>query len=232
MRLSINNGFVVADWEGKPKTSFPSTVENENSMTEQEEAFARKLRDGNYDVGNPCVDIRLGTYKISCKPFWAYLELDWLYRNAKAYCIELDESFMRIYNDLCKEYNKIYDECWEERAQRLTALAEERWKEISQPNTSCRMCYSCKPVIDGDLYCAKYKKYLDIEVAPAYDGLSGVHMMFASHGVPLEECKEAEKQRLEKEKEKYINDAVYDGEWWEVNGAVEKIMNKGEMRYV
>lgn len=232
MRLYVRNGFIVAEGKGLPRERGSSIWDFAKAVGEAEYSFLEKIRHGDYDKGIPSVDLSNGVYKLSYKPYYAFEALWWVNKCAKLYEIEIDESFMSIYKDLCKEYNKIYDECREERAQRLTALAEERWKEIAQPHTSCRMCYSCKPVMDGDLYCEKYKKYLDIEVAPAYDGLSGVHMMFASHGVPLEECKEDEKQRLEKEKEKYINDAVYDGEWWEVDSAVEKIMNKGEMRYV
>lgn len=233
MKIFIRNGFIVAEWEGKPTNPFSTQCDYERSMSEEENKFITALRwDADEDLGNPYVDLRMGTVKLSFKPYTAFTWLEWINRKAMSFdSIELDESFMALFEKLLAEYTEIYDRCKEEHEATQTAKAIVDFEKINKSTKTCEGCLKCVGVIDGDLYCAKYKKDLEVEVGEKYDYLNGRYYMFASSGIPLPECLEDEKKDAEKEKEKMIEEYCYGYGWWAIEDAVAKEMNKGEVSY-
>jgi hypothetical protein len=227
MVIAIRNGRIVG-----------LNMPKERCGTEAEEAFLDKISSGTFEGGGHPVHLRLlGSFRLSERPYLyaRHDELLWVKNAAEKYCITLDESFTKEFKELDKIFNeakrKVFDEYYAlkekaiQEAEERKAKAEGKWAEMHKcEDNKCGNCPYCAEVIDGDLYCAKYKKYLDIEVAPAYDGLSGVHMMFASHGIKLAECLAVNKKEQEEEKARFIEEESQVRFWYPIKDAIRKEM--------
>ena len=232
MRVAVKNGYIVAEWEGKPDKATLNVTELVRTLPQRGWDFFDKLRSGDYDNGCPYVDLRYRAYPLPSKPFYALNVLSWVNKWANACEIEIDESFKAEYERLMRIRMEVYPICQAEYEEKMTKLAEERWEEKrKETDDSCDGCRWCADVIDGDLFCDKYGKYLDIKVGEKVTP-SGQHLMFASHGIKCSKCKEMEAKQLEEEKAKFIAEYVNEFKWQSIEDLVAKAMNKGVESYV
>jgi hypothetical protein len=232
VRITVKEGCLIVEDMPTYEERYYSAEEMIAISKSNEERFLWDCRHGNIDLEQPIVDLRQ-PFKLASNPYRRYTQLAWVNTKAENYGIEVDESFSSLLEKDRTAYAKVWDECWKRHVKTQTAKAEEDWSKLDKsPRTACNNCFFCRGVIDGDLYCAKYKKDLDVTVEEEYDGLSGKHMMFASHGIPLAECQADELKELEKEKAVFIDKYVNGYGFWSVEDEVEKIMNEGERTYV
>lgn len=177
-------------------------------LTKDEENFLFDIWHGNFERGGKQIDLRYRPYELSKNAYYRYRELCWVNMYANKYGIERDSSFVDVYEPLLELHSQAYGKCWEEFEQRRKERAEEVWNERHnvEINKDCGNCRYCADVIDGDLYCDKYHKWLEFHVGEKVDMVTNQHYMFASHGEKLPECIEAEMQEQEEEKAKFIED--------------------------
>lgn len=229
MRIAVRDGCIVAEDKPVYEKRFYTAEEMLARMNTDEERFLYCVKHGDYEAGSWRIDLEERPYKLSSNPYKRYKELSWVNAFAKTYSILREESFTNEYEPLLALYSKAYGKCWEEYRQRMTAKAEEDWGNLHKDiDNDCGRCPYCSEMLDGDLYCAKYGKDLEVEVGEKVTPY-GKHLMFASHGKCCEECIEAKKKALEEEKAKFIDKYVNGYGWWSVEQdiAVEMIKNIG-----
>lgn len=232
MRIVLKDDCVVLEDMPIYEDRYYSYEEMRAINNSNEEKFLWDCKHGDIDYGGRCVDLRK-PFKLSSNPYRRYRQLSWINTKARNYGIKVGESISDLLERDRTAYAKVWHECWERHVQKQTAKAEADWSKLDKTiRKSCANCMACKGVIDGDLICEKYRKYLDIKVGENYDILSGTHMAFASHGIPLAECQADELKRIEEEKRLFIDEYVNGYGWWSVEDEVEKIMNEGERAYV
>lgn len=233
MKLYVRNGFIVAEGKGLPKNVI-GVEAFRKEVGETEFAFLEKVRKGDWDKGIPCVDLWNGTFKLSYRPYYMYNELYHVSQAAQDYGIELDESFLDLKKMLGQEYARLFKKCEQDYKERMTLIAEDRWQEKvarEHPRCNCDDCLYCADVIDGDLWCRKYHKDLDFD--PSGKTLpDGRHLMFASVGKMLDECKREQERKQAEEKARFIDGYVNGYDMWMVEDMVINEMNKGDLSYV
>lgn len=193
-------------------------IPKEGMGTEAEESFLKDIASGTFQGGGHSFDLRYFKCTLSKRPYLyaRYDELLWVNRFAEKYGIERADSFTKEFEALERIFKKAKRKCFDEyyalkekaiqEAEERKAKAEEKWEETHKnEDNKCGNCYYCGEVIDGDLYCEKYRKYLDIECGGKVTS-SGLHLMFASHGIKLAECLAAKKKEQEKEKARFIEE--------------------------
>jgi hypothetical protein len=206
MRVVLKDGYLIAEWEGKPQKEVLKVCDLVGKITDKEFQFLDDIRRGNYDLEESRIDLRCEPYKLSKGCYWAYLELNWVIHYANKYGVELDESVMTAYIPLRDKYLEMREAERISHIRSLEAQAEEKYQEdVAKIGNSCDYCRSCIEVIDGDLWCKKYRKDLEVSAGEKYTA-SGQHLMFASHGVMLDCCKEDKLKELAEEKAKYIQE--------------------------
>jgi hypothetical protein len=226
MRVLIANDFVIAEWNGEHHLT------DLKALKESERLFLVSLTCGNYARGESKIDLRFSPYKLSSTPYKLYGELNWIYTHAKQYAVELDESFMTVYNALLESYKTALETCKKVAMQRITERFEKAYEKKKQGiSNSCDTCLSCSDVIDGDLYCEKYRKHLEVTVGDKYDIVHRKHLMYASHGVKLPACVEQKKKDLDEEKEQRIQESVNEYLLFDAGYEIACEMNKGGVIY-
>jgi hypothetical protein len=208
----------------------------ERCGTEAEEAFLDKISSGTFEGGGHPVHLRLlGSFRLSERPYLyaRHDELLWVKNAAEKYCITLDESFTKELKALEPIFQKAKRKVWRKyheekekhrvQVEERRAKAEEDWNEMHKGDNTCGYCFSCKGVMDGDLYCERYKTYLDIKVGDGQTA-DGLHLMFASYGIQLAECKEAEAKALEVEKARFIEERACEDFYFSVTDEIRKEM--------
>lgn len=232
MRVSIINGCIVADWENKPNKPILNNDDLLRTLPQKGWAFFNDLRDANYDLNEPYVDLRYGSYVIPYTPYRAYRALWWVSYWAKVHDIEIDGSFERVYAKLREQHNKAVEEETIKYDERMTAKAEKLWEESKSSNCdTCDGCHYCADVIDGDLMCMKYRRYLEINVREKITA-SGQHLTYASQGIPIEKCVEEKTLQRQAEKTRFINAFLNEYRHESIEDAVANAMNKGVVSYV
>jgi hypothetical protein len=227
MRVAVRNGCIVAEDKPVYEKRFYTPEEMKARLNTDEERFLWCVKHGKYDEGEYSMDLESRPYKLSLNPYYRYKQLSWVNAFAKTYSIARDESFVDEYEPLLEIYSQAYGKCWEEYRLRMTAKAEEDWENLHKDvDSSCDRCHYCSEMMDGDLYCAKYKKDLEVEIGEKVTHY-GLHLMFASHGKCCEECIEARRKALEEEKAAFIDEYVNGYGWWSVERdiAVEMVKN-------
>lgn len=180
MRVSIKGPCYVLDAEAK---------------TENEKKFLKVLEGSFPTYGRACVSFNEKKADMPYNDSYRrYKELVLIRSKANRYGIELDDSFTSFLKKQEKIYEEIREKCLQE------------YEAEGKPKEMCGSCWSCEPVIDGDLMCMKYGDYLDIKVGEYWDASTNEHFMFHSYGVKLPKCI--------------------------VERRVEEEMNKGERAYV
>jgi hypothetical protein len=225
MVIAIRNGRIVG-----------LNMPKEGCGTESEEDFLTKISSGTFRDGGHPVHLRLiGSFRLSERPYLyaRYDELKWVNNAAEKYGIERDESFTNEFKELERIFKeakkKVFEEYYRLKAMAIRAheerlkKAEAEFLEANKVSEKCGNCPYCADVIDGDLYCDKYRKYLDSFCGDKVT-LTGEHLMFASYGLKLSECIEAKKKALEEEKARYIEDASKFVFWYSIDDAISKEM--------
>lgn len=225
MKVLVRNGRIVG--EGIPK---------KGCGTEAEEAFLTKISSGTFEGGGHPVHLRLiGSFRLSDRPYLyeRYDELKWVNTAADKYGIERDESFTKEFEELERIFKeakkKVFEEYYRLKAMAIRVheerlkKAEEEFLEANKVSEKCGNCHYCADVIDGDLYCDKYHKYLESFCGDKVT-LTGEHLMFASYGLKLAECIEERKKALEEEKARYIEDASNFVFRYSIDDAISKEM--------
>ena len=222
MKVLIKDGYVVTedyDWRNV-----------------DDSYFLQLANRGDYDSGIHGVNLRQGKYKLPSTPHAIYTDLKWLIHCAEGNGINFDDTFESEWLRI----KAIYTEAYEKSAKIVEAMlrrdAAKRWEKSWEKKTqvvsdACGFCPDCADVIDGDLYCRRYKRMLDIRVGEKVTP-DGKVLMFASHGVKCDKCMEATMVALEREKEEYINEYVELFKWDFISEVTKNEMNKGEMVYV
>lgn len=207
MRVAIKDGRIVGE-----------DIPKKGMGTEAEEKFLDEISKGTFLSGGHAVNLRFYSFPLSKRPYLyaRYDELLWVNVRAEKYGIERAESFTNEFKALeivfkeakkkvFAEYyhlKKLAIRDYEERKKK----AEEQFLEEHKVNEKCGNCPFCADVIDGDLYCDKYRKYLE-SVCGEKVTLTGDHLLFASHGLKLAECIAEKKRALEEEKARFTEDA-------------------------
>lgn len=233
MKVFLRNGFLVAEWEGKPNKPLLNNNDLVSTLPKNGWEFFNSLRSGKYDLGEPYIDLRYGVYKLSYKPYRAYKALWWVVYWAIEHYIEVDESVKQVYEVLRKEYQETYAKMEEAYVARAIERAEVKWNETHEEEVfqGCGYCRSCADGIDGELYCEKFRKYIEVNVGENVT-LAGEHLMYASHGMKLDECKALKAQEKAQEKELYIYNYVNEFKRERVEEMVAEEMNKKGIAYV
>lgn len=207
MRVAIKDGRIVGE-----------DIPKKGMGTEAEEKFLYEISKGTFVSGGYPVNLRYYSFPLSKRPYLyaRYDELLWVNHKAEKYGIERAESFTKEFEALERIFKKAKRKCFDEyyalkekaiqEAEERKAKAEEKWAEMHKcEDNKCGNCPYCADVIDGDLYCERYHK--DIE---SFCGekvtTSGMHLMFASHGIKLAECLAEKKKEQEKEKARFIEE--------------------------
>ena len=207
MVIHIENGRIIGE-----------NVPKHGMGTEAEERFLDEVSSGTFEGGGHPVNLRYYSFPLSKRPYLyaRYDELLWVNHKAEKYGIERAESFTEEFKALERIFKRAKRKCFDEyyalkekaiqEAEERKAKAEEKWAETHKnDDNKCGNCYYCGEVIDGDLYCEKYRKYLDIECGGKVTS-SGLHLMFATHGIKLAECLAAKKKEQEEEKARFIEE--------------------------
>ena len=211
MKVLARNGFIVIEGNGMPRT-ISSLWEWMKVVGKQEFEFLEAVRHGDLDRAEPDIDLSSGLHKIPSDMYRAYNELWWIWENANRYGIEMDDSFMEIWDNLREDSKRRSESARKRYEEEQTAKAEAEWENLKAKESKCESCDNCPYcayVTEGELYCEKYRRYLESKVAPSVTP-DGRHLMYASHGIPLQKCVEAKAKADEQEKAKFIAEYVHD----------------------
>lgn len=227
MRVLLNNGFINTEWEGKPDKLRLNNDDLVKTLPRNGWEFFDELRNGDYDANEPYVDLRYSAHKVPYNPYYVYRTLWWVVYWAQECDIEIDDSLMDTYKNLRETYYECFEKCSEAYEARMTEIALEKWddKHSGEESDDCSYCGYCADVIDGDLYCERYRTYLDVKVAEKITP-AGRHLLFASHGLKCDKCKEQKKVDREEEKAKFVKDYIGELSYLSIENEVKKEMGK------